>query len=73
MELYLWQIVCAIACLVLLKFRKWPGWIPVIIGFVIIAASCVLTYVGHANAVDDMWWRIAMACVAVPVIGLAQS
>lgn len=73
MQLYLWQLLCVIACLALLKWRKWPGWGVVVIGFGIIITSCVLTYIGHSKAVDDMWWRIACACLAVPVIGLSQS
>jgi len=72
MKLYLWQILCAVACLALLKFRPWPGLPIVIIGFGIIIASCVLTYIGDKKADQDMWWRIACAVVSVLVIGLAQ-
>jgi hypothetical protein len=73
MKNYAFQLLCAIACFFLLMYRPWPGIVVVVIAYAIVVASCVITAIGVKKAVDDMWWRIALAAVSILIIGLAQA
>lgn len=73
MKYYAFQILCLAAAGAFLKFRPWPGIIPVIVAGVFILGSVVLTAKGKSDAVDDMWWRIAIAIAAPLIIGLAGA
>ena len=71
MKLYLWQALCTIACIAMLATNFHPSKVVVVIAGFIIAASCVLTYIGEKEAYDGTWWKIAFASLAVILIGFA--
>lgn len=73
MKYYAFQFVCILASVAFIIWRPAAPIAILVVGAVIIIASCVLTKIGKDNAVDDMWWRIAIAILAPLLIGLSQA
>lgn len=73
MKYYLFQIACFLTCIPLMIWRPLPSLAIVIVSALIIVASIVLTKIGKDNAVEDMWWRMALAILAPLLIGLGGA
>ena len=73
MKYYLFQILVTVACAACLIWRPFPGWGAISAASAVIIASCVLTAKGVKDAVDDMWWRMAISCIAFLIIGIAGA